>query len=48
MVLDNAWSSSSDLPGLDALITLREAAKHRVLSPSHLRLLISRGDTWGL
>lgn len=37
-----------DQPGLDELITLRQAAALSELSPSHLRLLVSRGDMWGV
>ena len=36
------------MPSLDKLITLKEAAKHSGLSVSHLRLLVSRGDIWGI
>ena len=34
-------------PSLADLITLSEASKLSGLSPSHLRLLVSRGDIWG-
>jgi hypothetical protein len=40
---------SPDLqPNLVELITLREAADLSGLSHSHLRLLIRRGDIWGM
>jgi hypothetical protein len=41
-------SDSSDTPSLNDLISLREASKLSGLSTSHLRLLVSRGDIWGL
>jgi hypothetical protein len=44
----DADDSNSSTPGLDDLIPLREAAKLGGLSPSHLRLLVCRGDVWGL
>ena len=44
----NADDVGSDLPRLDELITLREAAKLGGLSVSHLRLLVRRGDIWGI
>jgi hypothetical protein len=34
-------------PSLADLITLSEASELSGLSPSHLRLLVSRGDIWG-
>ena len=37
----------AEQPGLEALITLREAAELSGLSHSHLRLLIRRSDIWG-
>lgn len=37
----------SDQPELGELITLEEAAELSGLSPSHLRLLVRRGDIWG-
>ena len=36
-----------DQPGLDDLISLKEAAEISGLSPNHLRLLVGRGDIWG-
>ena len=41
-------SGGSDLPSLDELITLQEAAKFSGLSASHLRLLVRQGDVWGV
>ena len=35
-------------PGLDELISLQEAAELSGLSTSHLRLLVSRGNMWGI
>ncbi len=37
----------SNQPMLGELITLEEAAELSGLSPSHLRLLVRRGDVWG-
>ena len=34
-------------PELDELISLSEAAELSGLSPSHLRLLVSKGEIWG-
>lgn len=34
-------------PSLADLISLSEASELSGLSPSHLRLLVSRGDIWG-
>jgi hypothetical protein len=39
--------SNSNQPGLDDLISLSEASIICGLSPSHLRLLVTRGDMWG-
>ena len=47
-VTHNDDNSGSDLPSLDELIPLREAAELSGLSASHLRLLVSRGDIWGV
>lgn len=44
----NAGDSDFDSPNLNELITLQEAAKLGGLSASHLRLLVSRGDIWGM
>jgi excisionase family DNA binding protein len=44
----NDDDSGPDLPGLDELITLREAAELSGLSASHLALLVRRGDIWGV
>ena len=38
----------SDLPSLNELISLQEAAEVSGLSAGHLRLLVSRGDLWGM
>ena len=38
----------SDRPSLDELISLREAAELSGLSASYLRLLVSRGEIWGM
>ena len=35
-------------PRLNELITLRQAARLSGLSPNHLRLLVGRGDIWGM
>ena len=35
-------------PGLDKLLSLSEAAERSGLSASHLRLLVRKGDVWGL
>ena len=35
-------------PRLDELISLRQAARLSGLSPNHLRLLVGRGDIWGM
>ena len=40
--------SDLDEPSLDELISLREAAELSGLSASHLRLLVRRGDIWGV
>jgi excisionase family DNA binding protein len=37
-----------DTPDLDDLISLREAAELSGLSAGHLRLLVSRGEMWGI
>ena len=44
----NVDDSNSDQPSLDELIPLREAAELSGLSAGHLRLLVSRGDIWGV
>lgn len=36
-----------DKPGLEELITLKEVVEISKLSPSHLRLLVSNGTSWG-
>ena len=41
-------TKKSDYPGIDDLILLSEAAKLSDLSPNHLRLLVRRGDIWGM
>ena len=35
-------------PRLNELISLRQAARLSGLSPNHLRLLVGRGDIWGM
>lgn len=37
----------SDLPNLDELISLSEAAELSGLSAGHLRLLVNQGKLWG-
>lgn len=37
-----------DQPSLDELISLREAVELSGLSASYLRLLVSRGNIWGM
>ena len=44
----NDKKSNDSQPGLDELITLREAAEQCGLSHSHLRLLIRRSEIWGM
>ena len=44
---DNPTEKSSNQPNLDELISLSKAAELSGLSPSHLRLLVSRGEIWG-
>jgi len=39
--------TGDDQPGLDELITLSKAAELSGLSPSHLRLLVSKKEIWG-
>lgn len=43
-----AKNEDTDQPSLREPISLREAAELGGLSPSHLRLLVSRGDMWGI
>jgi hypothetical protein len=45
---NNVDDSDFDQPSLDELISLRQAARLSGLSASHLRLLVSRGDIWGV
>ncbi len=45
---DNPHESGSDQLDPKELISLKEAAELSGLSPSHLRLLVSKGDVWGL
>ena len=45
---NNTEDSNFEQPGLDELITLREAAELSGLSASHLRLLVSSGEVWGI
>jgi len=35
-------------PKIEDLISLEQAAKLSGLSPNHLRLLVGRGDIWGV
>jgi len=44
----NTDDSGFDRPGLGELISLREAAELGGLSAGHLRLLVSRGNMWGM
>jgi excisionase family DNA binding protein len=44
----DAGTVNPDMPGLDELVTLKEAAKQCGLSASHLRLLVRRRDIWGI
>ena len=48
MVSSNPDDSSSVHPSLDELISLRQAAKLSGLSAGHLRLLVRRGELWGV
>jgi excisionase family DNA binding protein len=48
MVPHTADDGDLDKPSLDELISLREAAELSGLSASHLRLLVRRGDIWGI
>lgn len=45
---DSTDSGNSDTPSLNNLISLREASSLSGLSAGHLRLLISRGEIWGV
>ncbi len=44
----NKNNNHSSNPRIDDLILLSEAAKISGLSPNHLRLLVRRGDIWGM
>ena len=44
----NDDDSGFDQPSLDELISLREAAELSGLSAGHLRLLVRRGELWGV
>ena len=44
----NTAADSSGQPGLEELISLRKASELSGLSPSQLRLLVSRGTVWGV
>lgn len=48
MMSHNTDNSDLDEPSLDDLVSLREAAQLSGLSASHLRLLVRRGDIWGV
>ena len=41
-------NESTTQPGLDALLSLAEASKLSGFSTSHLRLLVRKGDMWGI
>ena len=45
---DHVDDRNSEQPSLDELMPLREAAELSGLSAGHLRLLVSRGDIWGV
>ena len=47
-VAHDADYADSEQPSLDELISLREAAELSGLSAGHLRLLVSRGEMWGV
>jgi hypothetical protein len=36
------------IPSLEQLLTLQQASRLSGLSPSQLRLLVGRGDLWGI
>jgi hypothetical protein len=42
------YDGDSTVPDLSELISLVEASKFSGLSTSHLRLLVSRGNIWGV
>jgi excisionase family DNA binding protein len=44
----NPDNHDSDQPSLDELISLRDAAELSGLSSGHLRLLVRRGEIWGV
>lgn len=44
---DEKNTARNHQPGLDELISLSEAAEISGLSPSQIRLLVSRGVIWG-
>ena len=44
----HAEPNCSDSPSLDELISLREAAELSGMSAGHLRLLVRRGEIWGM
>jgi hypothetical protein len=44
----NSEDRECDQPSLDQLISLRDAGELSGLSTSQLRLLVSRGDIWGV
>lgn len=46
--MTNDRTNDLSQPNLDDLISLREAAELSGLSASHLRLLVRRGDIWGV
>jgi hypothetical protein len=48
MPSDKGSNQTADLPNLTDLISLDQATIKCGLSSSHLRLLVTRGDLWGI
>lgn len=48
MTPDESQNKSENLPNLAELISLSQASEQSGLSPSHLRLLVSQGEVWGI
>ena len=48
MTSDQPTDSRATEPSLGNLISLREASELSSLSAGHLRLLVSRGEIWGI
>ena len=44
---DKRKASDAIQPGLDDLISLKDAAEQSGLSHAHLRLLVRQGEVWG-